>query len=227
MPAPSSTKTLTWHTLPHASPWADSASPASHASASQRLYVQRSIFDEFIGDLVARVEVLRPGDPSDKATDVVPMISTAAAERSEQWIAEAIADGARALTGGKRDGAFMQPTVMVDATPEMRICTDEVFAPLVVAFPYDDFSDAVAAVDDSVYGLQAGVFTQDIGRIWEAWRGLDVGGVIVNEIPTFRSDQMPYGGAKQSGWGREGVRYAIEENTEPRLLVLTLPSQVS
>ena len=152
------------------------------------------------------------------------MISVGAAERTERLVREAVEGGARVLTGGGRDGAFFEPTVIVDASPEMDVCRTEAFAPLVTVFAYDDFRDAVAAVDDSDFGLQAGVFTRDIGRIWEAWRGLHVGGVLVNEIPTFRADQMPYGGVKGSGWGREGVRYAIEDMTEPRLMVITLPA---
>ena len=190
----------------------------------QRVYVHRPVFDDFIRELTDRVRALRRGAPSDETTDVVPMISVGAAERTERLVREAVEGGARVLTGGGRDGAFFEPTVIVDASPGMDVCRTEAFAPLVTVFAYDDFRDAVAAVDDSDFGLQAGVFTRDIGRIWEAWRGLHVGGVLVNEIPTFRADQMPYGGVKGSGWGREGVRYAIEDMTEPRLMVITLPA---
>jgi glyceraldehyde-3-phosphate dehydrogenase (NADP+) len=190
----------------------------------QRVYVHRPVYDAFLSQLSDRVRGLRRGAPGDEATDVVPMISVAAAERAERLVREAVEDGARVLVGGGRDGAFFEPTVIVDGSPAMDVCRTEVFAPLVTVFAYDDFSEAVAAVDDSDYGLQAGVFTRDVGRIWEAWRGLHVGGVLVNEIPTFRADHMPYGGVKASGWGREGLRYAIEDMTEQRLMVLTLPS---
>jgi len=186
----------------------------------QRLYIHRPIFDRVRDELVERVSRLVSGDPSSDTTDVGPMISESAAERVESWVAEAVAGGAKVLAGGKRDGANFEPTVVVDATPDMKICAQEVFAPLIGLFPYDDFGEAVKAVDNSEFGLQAGVFTRDINRIWQAYRGIDVGGLIVNDIPTYRIDQMPYGGSKDSGWGREGIKYAIEEMTEPRLMVI-------
>jgi glyceraldehyde-3-phosphate dehydrogenase (NADP+) len=186
----------------------------------QRLFIHRPIFERVRDELVTRVSRLVVGDPSSEATDVGPMITESAAERVETWIGEALAGGATALVGGKRHGAFVEPTVLVDATPEMKVCAQEVFAPLIGLFPYDDFGAAVKAVDDSEFGLQAGVFTRDINRIWQAYRGIEVGGLIVNDIPTYRIDQMPYGGVKDSGWGREGIRYAIEEMTEPRLMVI-------
>jgi acyl-CoA reductase-like NAD-dependent aldehyde dehydrogenase len=186
----------------------------------QRLYIHRPIFDRVRDELVERVSRLVAGDPSSDTTDVGPMISESAAERVESWVGEAVAGGAKVLVGGKRDGAYFEPTVVVDATPDMKICAQEVFAPLIGLFPYDDFGEAVKAVDDSEFGLQAGVFTRDINRIWQAYRGIDVGGLIVNDIPTYRIDQMPYGGSKDSGWGREGIKYAIEEMTEPRLMVI-------
>jgi glyceraldehyde-3-phosphate dehydrogenase (NADP+) len=186
----------------------------------QRLFIHRPIFDRVRDELVARVSRLVSGDPSSDTTDVGPMISEDAAERVESWIGEAVAGGAKMLTGGKRKGAFVEPTIVVDATPEMKICAEEVFAPLIGLFPYDDFGDAIKDVDNSEFGLQAGVFTRDINRIWQAYRGIEVGGLIVNDIPTYRIDQMPYGGAKDSGWGREGIKYAIEEMTEPRLMVI-------
>jgi glyceraldehyde-3-phosphate dehydrogenase (NADP+) len=190
----------------------------------QRVFVHRPVYDAFLDELVERVRGLRRGDPSDEATDVVPMITVAAAEKAERLVREALESGARVLVGGGRDGAFFEPTVLVDAAPTLDVCRTEAFAPLVAVSPYDDFAEAVKAVDDSDFGLQAGVFTRDVGRIWAAWRGLHVGGVLVNEIPTFRADPMPYGGVKGSGWGREGLRYAIEDMTEPRLMVLTLPA---
>jgi glyceraldehyde-3-phosphate dehydrogenase (NADP+) len=186
----------------------------------QRVFVQRQIWDQFRDAVVERVRALRVGDPADESTDVGPMISESAAQRAESTIAEAVAGGAKVLVGGNRDGSFVSPAVITDARAEMTVCAREAFAPLVALFPYDHFSDAVRAVDDSRYGLQAGVFTRDVNRIWEAYRGIEVGGVMINEVPTFRVDQMPYGGVKESGWGREGIRYAIEEMTEPRLMVI-------
>jgi acyl-CoA reductase-like NAD-dependent aldehyde dehydrogenase len=188
----------------------------------QRVYVHRSVWDRFIELLLARAQALRIGDPLDEATDIGPMISSDAVDRYEEWLDEAIAGGARALVRGERMGGVVGPTVLVDAAPAMRVCAREVFAPLINLFPYDRFEDAVASVDDSVYGLQAGVFTRDVARIWYAFENLEVGGLMVNEIPSWRIDHMPYGGVKESGCGREGLRYAIEEMTEPRLMVLQL-----
>jgi acyl-CoA reductase-like NAD-dependent aldehyde dehydrogenase len=150
------------------------------------------------------------------------MIAADAVDRYEAWLDEAIAGGATALLRGERKGNAVLPTVLVGADPAMKVCAREVFAPLVNIFPYDRFEDAVARVDDSIYGLQAGVFTRDIVRIWQAYEGIEVGGLMVNEVPSWRIDNMPYGGVKESGWGREGLRYAIEEMTEPRLLVMHL-----
>jgi acyl-CoA reductase-like NAD-dependent aldehyde dehydrogenase len=150
------------------------------------------------------------------------MISADAVDRYEAWLDEAVAGGATALLRGERHGNAVLPSVLVGADPSMKVCAREVFAPLVNIFPYDRFEDAVAQVDDSVYGLQAGVFTRDIVRIWQAYEGIEVGGLMINEVPSWRIDHMPYGGVKESGWGREGLRYAIEEMTEPRLLVMHL-----
>jgi len=188
----------------------------------QRVYVHRAIWDRFIALLVPKVEALRMGDPLDESTDIGPMIQPEAAERAVAWIDEAIAGGARALVRGRREGNALGPTILVDAQPDMKVCAREVFAPIINLFPYDDFEAAVAAVDDSIYGLQAGLFTRDIRRIWQAYEGIEVGGLMVNEVPSWRIDHMPYGGVKDSGWGREGLRYAIEEMTEPRLVVIGL-----
>jgi glyceraldehyde-3-phosphate dehydrogenase (NADP+) len=188
----------------------------------QRVYVHRPIWDRFVERLLPRVEALRTGDPLDESTDIGPMIDAPAADRFEAWLAEAEAGGARALVRARRDGNTLSPTVLVDATRDMKVCAREVFAPIINLFPYDDFGDAVRQVDDSIYGLQAGVFTRDIVRIWQAFEGIEAGGLMINEVPSWRIDHMPYGGVKESGWGREGLRYAIEEMTEPRLLVVTL-----
>jgi glyceraldehyde-3-phosphate dehydrogenase (NADP+) len=186
----------------------------------QRILVHRSVYDRFVERLVPRVAALRVGDPLEETTEVGPMIDEAAARRAEAWIEEAVAAGAQVATGGKRTRGLLQPTVLLDTTATMKVNCEEVFAPVVTVRPYDRFEDAMATVNDSPYGLQAGVFTNDLRKAWAAFETLEVGAVIVNDIPGFRVDHMPYGGVKQSGLGREGVRYAIEELTEMRLLVI-------
>jgi glyceraldehyde-3-phosphate dehydrogenase (NADP+) len=188
----------------------------------QRVYVHRSVEARLTELVLDKARAMRTGDPLDEATDIGPMIAADAVDRYEAWLDEAIAGGATALLRGERKGNAVLPTVLVGADPAMKVCAREVFAPLVNIFPYDRFEDAVARVDDSIYGLQAGVFTRDIVRIWQAYEGIEVGGLMVNEVPSWRIDNMPYGGVKESGWGREGLRYAIEEMTEPRLLVMHL-----
>jgi glyceraldehyde-3-phosphate dehydrogenase (NADP+) len=188
----------------------------------QRVYVQRTIWDRFIELLLPKVKGLRTGDPLADTTDLGPMIDAPAADRFEAWLDEALSGGAKALVRGRREGNTLTPSVLVDVQRDMKVCAREVFAPIINLFPYDDFGQAVREVDDSIYGLQAGVFTRDIRRIWEAFEGIEVGGLMVNEVPSWRIDHMPYGGVKESGWGREGLRYAIEEMTEPRLVVVGL-----
>jgi acyl-CoA reductase-like NAD-dependent aldehyde dehydrogenase len=188
----------------------------------QRVYVQRSIWDRFLELVIPKVQGLRTGDPLDETTDIGPMIDSGAADRFEAWVDEALAGGARALVRGRREGNTISPTVLVDVRRDMKVCAREVFAPIINLFPYEDFGEAVREVDNSIYGLQAGVFTRDIRRIWQAFEGIEVGGLMVNEVPSWRIDHMPYGGVKESGWGREGLRYAIEEMTEPRLVVVGL-----
>lgn len=188
----------------------------------QRLYVDEAIADEWIPAFVERVDALRMGDPRDPGTVVGPLIDDAAADRVEAWLAEAVEDGARILTGGEREGRFIRPAVVTDVPSDAKIVREEVFGPVVVVERYRDFEDAVARVDDSEYGIHAGVFTHDLRRIEHAFRRLTVGGVIVNDYPTFRVDNFPYGGVKRSGLGREGVRYAMEAMTEPKILVLDL-----
>jgi glyceraldehyde-3-phosphate dehydrogenase (NADP+) len=155
-------------------------------------------------------------------TDIGPMIDKQAAEKTEEWIDEAIQKGAKILFGGKRKGVMFEPTILENVQPELRISWLEAFAPIVVIYPYKDFSEALKAVNYSIYGLQAGIFTNDLKKAFQAYEVLDVGGVIINDIPTFRIDHMPYGGVKQSGFGREGVKYAMEEMTELKLMVLNL-----
>jgi acyl-CoA reductase-like NAD-dependent aldehyde dehydrogenase len=141
--------------------------------------------------------------------------------RIGEWVAEAVSQGAEVLTGGTGDGPFFQPTLLSQVSPEMKVCREEVFGPVVTISPYQTFEEALATVNDSRYGLQAGVFTNDINRAFEAHRTLEVGGVIVNDVSAFRADQMPYGGSKDSGFGREGLRFAMEEMTEQRIMVLS------
>lgn len=190
----------------------------------QRIFVHHSIADLFTTKLLLQVARLKAGDPSDEATVVGPLISPSAATRVEGWIGEAVSQGARVLLGGKRMGAVVEATVLSNVTPTMNVSCQEVFGPVVTVTSYRQFDEAITALNQSDYGLQAGVFTQDVNKVFHAFRHLEVGAVLANEIPTFRADHMPYGGVKDSGIGREGVRAAIEEMTEPRLLVLNLKS---
>ncbi|MDP3910339.1 MAG: aldehyde dehydrogenase family protein [Gemmatimonadales bacterium] len=192
--------------------------------STQRIFVHESVYTSFLDAFIPRVQQLKVGDVLDPATDVGPMISLAAAERVERWIGDAVRAGAKIRAGGTRPGggAFLDPTVLVNTTPEMSVNCEEVFAPLVTVTPYKDTAQAIAAANASPYGLQAGVFTTNIHTMFRFHRELDVGGVNGNDIPGFRVDRLPYGGAKASGLGREGVRYAIEEMTELRILTLKL-----
>jgi len=192
----------------------------------QRIFVHQSVADLFTTKLLLQVARLKAGDPNDGATTVGPLINQAAAHRVEEWIHEAVSQGARVLLGGKRMGSVVEATVLGNVTPTMKVSCQEVFGPVVTVTPYRQFQEAVDALNQSDYGLQAGVFTQDINKVFHAFRHLDVGAVLANEIPTFRADHMPYGGVKDSGLGREGVRAAIEDMTEPRLLVLNLKPPV-
>jgi acyl-CoA reductase-like NAD-dependent aldehyde dehydrogenase len=193
--------------------------------AVQRVYVHDSVFDAFAADVVCRVEALRVGDPMDPATDVGPMIEEGEAERIEQWVAEAVSVGGRVLTGGRRlGGALYAPTVLADVPADAKVCAQEVFAPVITLSRFTAFEDALRAVNDSTYGLQAGVFTADLEHTLRAFDALEVGGVIINDVPTWRIDHMPYGGVKDSGLGREGPRYTIEEMTELKLLVINRTS---
>jgi acyl-CoA reductase-like NAD-dependent aldehyde dehydrogenase len=188
----------------------------------QRIFVHHSVADLFTTKLLLQVARLKAGDPSDEATVVGPLINASAVTRVEDWIGEAVSQGARVLLGGKRMGSIVEATVLSDVTPTMKVSCQEVFGPVVTLTSYRRFDEAIAALNRSDYGLQAGVFTQNVDKVFHAFRHLEVGAVLVNEIPTFRADHMPYGGVKDSGIGREGVRAAIEEMTEPRLLVLNL-----
>ncbi|MEN3337308.1 MAG: hypothetical protein V7647_984 [Acidobacteriota bacterium] len=189
--------------------------------AVQRVYVHAAVYDRFTTEVVGRVAALRVGDPLDPETEVGPMIDESEAARIEQWIEEAVTAGGRVLTGGRRlAGSLYAPTVLTDVPSDAKVCAQEVFAPVITVSRFTDFDAALTAVNDSTYGLQAGVFTRDLEHTLRAFDRLDVGGVIVNDVPTWRIDHMPYGGVKDSGLGREGPRYTIEEMTELKLLVI-------
>jgi len=189
----------------------------------QRMYLHDEIRDRFLEKFNAGAAALKLGDPLDPQTDVGPMVDAAAASRTQRWVDEAVAMGGRILLGGRVDGQFFPPTILADVPLEAQVCSNEAFAPLVVAFGFSDFADAIGQVNDSFYGLQTGVFTNDLANAWRAFHELEVGGVIVNDVPTYRIDHMPYGGVKDSGLGREGLRWAIEDMTELRIMVIAQP----
>jgi len=186
----------------------------------QRVFAHRAIFDDLMHMLVHRAESLVLGDPLSQETDIGPMITDDAASRAESWIKEAEDRGAGIVCGGHRDGRMVSPCILTNVPRDARAACKEIFGPVIVVEPYDDFADAVRLVNDSEYGLQAGVFTNDVNKALDAFDALDVGGVIVNDVPTYRIDSMPYGGVKESGNAREGVTYAIQEMTEQKLLVI-------
>ncbi|GAA4680784.1 aldehyde dehydrogenase family protein [Phytohabitans rumicis] len=189
--------------------------------AVQRVYVHEFLEDAFVPRLVAAVEALKTGDPSGEAVDVGPMISEDAAKRVESWVEEAVAGGATVVTGGRRTGATYLPTVLTGVPAGAKVLTEEVFGPVLAVARVADDAAGLAAVNDSAYGLQAGVFTHSLQTAFTAHRTLQVGGVIVGDVPSYRADQMPYGGVKGSGAGREGLRSAMDDYTEPRVMVLT------
>jgi acyl-CoA reductase-like NAD-dependent aldehyde dehydrogenase len=186
----------------------------------QRIYLHAPIAERFAARLVERAARLVVGDPLDEKTELGPMIDEAAAARAESWIQEAVAGGAKLLLGGRRNGRVLPATVLEGVPRTSKLHAEEAFAPLVSLYRYADFDEALREVDDSAYGLQAGIFTRDVGRLLRAHRELEVGAVLANEVPSWRIDTMPYGCEKDSGLGREGVKYAVEEMTQPRLLVL-------
>ncbi len=190
----------------------------------QRIFIHQSRHDDFLQQFVEQVKQLPVGDPEEDKTVVGPLIDERAAIRVEQWINEAVSQGATVHTGGERNGTFIQPSVLTGVQPAMKVCCEEIFGPVVTISPYTKFEEALSALNDSPFGLQAGVYTTNIDRMNQAFSELDVGAVLINEIPTFRADHMPYGGIKQSGLGREGVRYTIQELTEPKVLVMKSPS---
>ncbi|HEY6851124.1 MAG TPA: aldehyde dehydrogenase family protein [Terracidiphilus sp.] len=187
----------------------------------QRIFVERKIFQTFLWKLVEITAKMISGNPSEDATDVGPLIRMTEAERIEDWIKEAVDGGAKVVAGGERQGSLVTPAILTGTKPGMKIRDEEAFGPVVVVEPYDDFEQALADVNHSRYGLQAGLLTRDAGRILTAYRELEVGALIVGDTPAWRLDPMPYGGVKDSGIGREGIRSAIEEMTEPRMLVMS------
>ena len=191
----------------------------------QRLLVHSKIYDEFKSRYVEKVKALVSGDPSNEDTFIGPMISEGEAERLHGWIEEAKEKGATILCGGARDGAMLEATVMENVPKDCDASAEEAFGPLSILVPFDDYDEALEEVNNSRYGLQAGVFTRDIYKAHKAWDVLDVGGVVIGDVPSWRVDNMPYGGVKDSGLGREGIRYAIEDMSETRLMVIRTPQQ--
>jgi acyl-CoA reductase-like NAD-dependent aldehyde dehydrogenase len=215
------------------SDWPDldeAAARATHAAFAyagqscisvQRIFVERSIFQTFLWKVVECTAKLATGDPSDEATVVGPLIRLSEAERVEAWIKEAVENGAKLVAGGERHGSVVTPAILTGTRTGMKVRDEEAFGPVVVIEPYDDFEQALADVNHTRYGLQAGLLTRDAGRIMTAFRELEVGALIAGDTPSWRLDPMPYGGVKDSGMGREGIRSAIQEMTEPRMLVMT------
>lgn len=185
----------------------------------QRVFILDSVYERFRDALVEQSQTLVSGDPLDPRTELGPMIDDHAAQRAERWVGDAVKEGARVLCGGTADGRFFPPTIVENASPSSFICSREAFAPLVTLHAVPSFGEAIQRVNASEYGLQAGVFTNNLEHAMTAFEEIEAGGVIVNDVPTYRIDHMPYGGVKSSGLGREGIRYAIEDMTEPRLMV--------
>jgi glyceraldehyde-3-phosphate dehydrogenase (NADP+) len=190
--------------------------------SAQRILVHQPAYDRFLKLMLERVAHLKTGDPLDESTDIGPLIRESDAARAESWVQEAVSGGSNLLCGGRRQGPMFEPTILTNTKPEMKVNCMEVFAPVKTVEAYAAFDEAVARVNDSPYGLQSGVFSRDLGLIFRAFEEIETGSVMANEVPTFRADQMPYGGMKDSGTGREGLRYSIEEMTERKLLLLNL-----
>ncbi len=186
----------------------------------QRVFIHESVYETVRDRVVDAASQIRMGDPSDDATELGPMIDDKAAKRTQSWIEQAVEEGATVLSGGKARDRFFEPTVIENANPKSFVCSREAFAPLVTLFPVKSFSEGIRRLNDSEYGLQAGVFTNRLENALTAFERIEAGGVIINDVPTYRIDHMPYGGVKSSGLSREGVRYAIEDMTEPRLMVI-------
>jgi acyl-CoA reductase-like NAD-dependent aldehyde dehydrogenase len=188
----------------------------------QRIFIHEHVYDEFVRKFRAASKKIKMGDPLDDATDLGPMVDTESAEKVERWVQEAVAGGAQLLAGGKRRGRMFEPTLLADVKPAMKVCADEIFAPVAVLFRYKNFKTMIEQINDSRFGLQAGIFTHRIKDIFYAFQYVETGGVMINDIPTYRADHMPYGGVKMSGMGREGIKYGIEDMTEIKILGLNL-----
>jgi acyl-CoA reductase-like NAD-dependent aldehyde dehydrogenase len=189
----------------------------------QRILAHEAIYDELKGKLVEQTRALKSGDPKDESVFIGPMISEKEAERLDGWIQSAVKAGGTLLCGGERSGAMLEATLLEDVPRDQPICADEAFGPVAVLSRFSDFSAALAEVNDSVFGLQTGIFTRDLYHMLQAWDELEVGGVIIGDVPSWRVDHMPYGGVKESGLGREGIRFAMEDMTEIRNLVIRTP----
>jgi len=185
----------------------------------QRIIVHENVYVQFLDRFIELTKNLKFGPPADENTDISSMIDEENAIRVEEWVTEAVANGAKILLGGKRTGAFFEPTIITKTNREMKVCALEIFGPVVTIEKFSEFDEAIRFINDSEFGLQAGVFTNIISEMNHAHNELEVGGVIINDVPTLRVDHMPYGGIKNSGFGREGIKYAIQEMLEPRLLV--------
>jgi acyl-CoA reductase-like NAD-dependent aldehyde dehydrogenase len=190
--------------------------------SAQRIYVQKMIYDSFLEQYIKETKALKIGDPTDEGTDIGPMITEKEAERAKLWIDDAVEKGAKIEVGGERKGAILSPTIMTNVDRTMKIVSEEVFAPIVSVIPFDNEHEVIGLANDSIYGLQAGVFTKDIDRAIRVADQLEMGGVWINEISTYRQDNIPYGGVKQSGIGKEGVKYAIEDMTDLKFIGIRL-----
>ncbi|MDQ3112416.1 MAG: aldehyde dehydrogenase family protein, partial [Bacteroidota bacterium] len=186
---------------------------------AQRIFIHKEIFEEFSKLFCEGASKLKTGDPSDAATEIAEMIDEENAKRVETWVNEAVSSGAKVLLRGKRNGSFYPPTVLTQTNRTMKVNCEEVFGPVVLLEPYEHFENAIAQINDSKFGLQAGVFTNEISELDKAFKEIEAGGVIHNDVPTFRVDHMPYGGIKDSGLGREGVKYAMMDMLEAKILV--------
>ncbi|PIS05258.1 MAG: aldehyde dehydrogenase [Candidatus Buchananbacteria bacterium CG10_big_fil_rev_8_21_14_0_10_42_9] len=188
--------------------------------STQRLFVHKNVYDKFVSEYIKLVKKIKLGNPIDPQTQVGPMIEAGAVKRTEKWVNEAIKSGSKVLTGGKANGKFFEPTVLDRPKPSLAICSEEAFAPVVNLYPVNSFTEGIKNINNSAFGLQAGVFTNSFEHINYAFQELEVGGVVINDVPGYRIDHMPYGGVKDSGLGREGLKYSIEDMTELRLMVL-------
>ena len=198
------------------------ASAGQSCISVQRIYLHEKIHDEFLKKFTAKVKKLRMGDPLDPTTDIGTMVDEDSVKNTMKMIEEAVKEGATVVTGGKAKGASLEPTLLTNVKRSMAVCSQEAFAPLAVVLKYKDFNKVVDEINDSDYGLQAGIFTNRLKDVFHAFKYIDAGGVVINDVPTFRADHQPYGGVKDSGMGREGIRYTIEDMTEIKILSMNL-----